>query len=124
MKKSFYQKTAKSESIRKYSSRKEVHPLNCTDARINGLPLLNHQSCKNQTTANQPAVIPLETEMKVGFSGSASTGQSVFSFGSFLFRRNIEREKNSSEFQARSGSLKRAIRCGNKIQKIRLVIEF
>jgi hypothetical protein len=50
---------------------------------------------KNQTIANQPAVVPLETEVKVGFNGSAK-GVFGFSFGSFLLHRNIEREKNTS----------------------------
>jgi hypothetical protein len=65
--KGFSQITAKFESIRKFSSREEVHHMNCTDARINGLPLRNQQSCKNQTTANQLIEIPLEKEVKVGF---------------------------------------------------------
>ena len=45
----------------------------CIDARINGLPLRNQQSCKNQTTANQLIEIPLETEVKVGFFRGVTT---------------------------------------------------
>jgi hypothetical protein len=47
--------------------------MNCTDARINGLPLRNQQSCKNQTTANQLIEIPLEMEVKGRFLRGETT---------------------------------------------------
>jgi len=71
--------------------------------RTNGLPLLNHQSCKNTTAANQPIDIPLETKVKVGFFRECQRGGDrvsllvLFSFTEILKEKRTPRVRSSGK---------------------------